>query len=81
MSSGNKNHTGINLLPVLPHVKQAEAEQIAADIAAFKAAGGKIQKLKPGEGARVLKAHAMHINRANSKARKATDIDEEEIAE
>lgn len=40
------NHTGRVTPPTVPqHVKNAEAQQIADDIAAFRKRGGKIEKL------------------------------------
>ena len=31
-----------------PYIKREEAERVAADVAAFEAAGGKIERLGPG---------------------------------
>lgn len=46
MNNNNSNHTGrVTPVIVAQHIKNAESEQIAADIAAFKKRGGKIEKL------------------------------------
>lgn len=66
----SKNHTGLTAPALVPpNVKALESEQIAADIAAFKKKGGKIEVL----GNTPLRPLTVSQNRKTRQHRKKAD--------